>query len=106
MNSIFVISYFGEQFITKYSYFYGLSTYWYKKENQQKVYNTEKKKKKPQQNQKLNHKMDQDSYHFTALIDMSRLLYFGSRDKIYTCSISQYHTNTKMTLSSLYAFGK
>lgn len=50
--------------------------------------------------------MDQDSYHFTALIDMSRLLYFGSRDKIYTCSLLQYHTNTKMTLSSLYAFGK
>lgn len=46
MNSIFVISYFGEQFITKYSYFYGWSSYWYKKENQQKVYNTEKKKKK------------------------------------------------------------
>lgn len=37
-----------------------------------------RRKKKPQQNQKLNHKMDQDSYHFTALIDMSRLLYFGS----------------------------
>lgn len=65
-----------------------------------------RRKKKPQQNQKLNHKMDQDSYHFTALFDMSRLLYFGSRDKIYTCSILQYHTNTKMTLSSLYAFGK
>lgn len=46
MNSIFVISYFGEQFITKYSYFYGWSSYWYKKENQQKVYNTEKKEKK------------------------------------------------------------
>lgn len=70
-----------------------------------KGYDTEKKK--PQQNQKLNHNMDQDSYHFTASLEISRLVYFGRRDKI-TCSLLQYHTNTctKMTLSSFYAFGK
>lgn len=76
-----------------------------KRKINKRIQHREEEKKKPQQNQKLNHNMDQDSYHFTASLEISRLVYFGRRDKI-TCSSLQYHTNTKMTLSSFYAFGK